>query len=166
MAHCASFHHSKHSLRRAASVLAVSVLAYRSLMPQGIVFPLPRAPAPQRRPRISAHLNLHSPSPATSPPAIMRHAAPGPLREGGAASLGCLAALLLAFQPLPSSAASDVFMGVPRVVDGDTMVVAQQRVRMFGIDAPESKQPCLGPTGEEYACGGWRAASCSVWPTA
>eukprot|EP00887_Chlorella_sp_A99_P002445 scaffold10.g2445.t1 len=74
------------------------------------------------------------------------------LQAGSATSLGCLAALLLACQP-SAAASSDVFLGVPRVVDGDTLVVAQQRVRLFGIDAPETKQMCTRPSGSQYACG-------------
>lgn len=42
--------------------------------------------------------------------------------------------------------------GAVRVIDGDTLDVGGRRVRLFGIDAPESKQFCsAGKT--PYACG-------------
>ncbi|MGB3831945.1 MAG: thermonuclease family protein [Mesorhizobium sp.] len=42
--------------------------------------------------------------------------------------------------------------GTAFVVDGDTLAVAGQRVRLRGIDAPESRQTCR-KAGAEYACG-------------
>jgi len=41
----------------------------------------------------------------------------------------------------------------PRVVDADTLEVAGQRVRLQGIDAPESAQSCRQATGQRYGCG-------------
>ena len=43
--------------------------------------------------------------------------------------------------------------GRPRVVDGDSLEVAGHRVRLFGIDAPESMQDCRDKRGRTYACG-------------
>ena len=43
--------------------------------------------------------------------------------------------------------------GTPRVVDADTLQVAGQKVRLQGIDAPESAQSCRQPTGRSYLCG-------------
>ena len=39
-----------------------------------------------------------------------------------------------------------------RVVDGDTLVLDDKRIRLFGIDAPEMKQSCSRETGK-YLCG-------------
>ncbi|KEO56160.1 hypothetical protein TP2_01175 [Thioclava pacifica DSM 10166] len=50
-------------------------------------------------------------------------------------------------------AAASTVTGVPRVVDGDTLVVQNTRVRLFGIDAPEAKQRCETATGAAWACG-------------
>lgn len=46
-----------------------------------------------------------------------------------------------------------VIGGVPRIIDGDTLDVDGRRVRLYGIDAPESAQPCTDAQGREYACG-------------
>jgi endonuclease YncB( thermonuclease family) len=43
--------------------------------------------------------------------------------------------------------------GKPRVIDGDTIVLANQRIRLHGIDAPESKQKCMKADGSLYPCG-------------
>jgi hypothetical protein len=43
--------------------------------------------------------------------------------------------------------------GIARVVDGDTLEVADTKIRLEGIDAPETKQVCIAGSGEEYACG-------------
>ena len=45
------------------------------------------------------------------------------------------------------------FAGVTRVIDGDTIHVGDTRVRLDGIDAPESTQTCKRATGEDWACG-------------
>jgi endonuclease YncB( thermonuclease family) len=42
--------------------------------------------------------------------------------------------------------------GPARVIDGDTLEVAGVRVRLWGIDAPESRQTCEAD-GQDYACG-------------
>lgn len=45
--------------------------------------------------------------------------------------------------------------GGATVIDGDTLAVAghRARIRLFGIDAPESSQPCLDGKGSRYDCG-------------
>ena len=42
---------------------------------------------------------------------------------------------------------------VPRIVDADTLDVAGQKVRLQGIDAPESGQSCRQAGGQRYQCG-------------
>jgi hypothetical protein len=38
------------------------------------------------------------------------------------------------------------------VIDGDTLQIAQTRIRLFGIDAPEASQTC-DRQGQKWACG-------------
>ena len=45
------------------------------------------------------------------------------------------------------------YFGVPRVVDGDTLVVGATKVRLEGIDAPETDQICLNGRGDHWTCG-------------
>ena len=42
--------------------------------------------------------------------------------------------------------------GPPRIIDGDTIDIAGQRIRLHGIDAPESKQTCRRK-GRPWNCG-------------
>jgi endonuclease YncB( thermonuclease family) len=43
--------------------------------------------------------------------------------------------------------------GIPRIVDGDTIEISQVKIRLSGIDAPETDQLCLDAKGEKWACG-------------
>ena len=43
--------------------------------------------------------------------------------------------------------------GKPRVIDGDTIEIAGERIRLHGIDAPEIKQTCWTSKGKEQKCG-------------
>jgi endonuclease YncB( thermonuclease family) len=52
----------------------------------------------------------------------------------------------------PSSYANEV-EGLARVVDGDTLVIGKQRIRLHGIDAPEQKQLCRKKENFDWACG-------------
>ena len=41
-----------------------------------------------------------------------------------------------------SDVAQDALVGLAQVIDGDTMIIGQTRVRLEGIDAPEAAQTC------------------------
>lgn len=47
---------------------------------------------------------------------------------------------------------AQVITGSATAADGDSLVVAGQKVRLFGIDAPELNQTCQRD-GETWACG-------------
>lgn len=71
-----------------------------------------------------------------------------------AARAGALCAALLLVAAPPALAVEQALVGPATVVDGDTLVVAGTRVRLFGIDAPETKQSCSRPTSQAaYSCG-------------
>ena len=65
-------------------------------------------------------------------------------------------ALCLALLPaLPAGA--ETLTGRARVVDGDTLDIAGDTVRLFGIDAPEHGQICERADGSGWGCGDWAA---------
>jgi endonuclease YncB( thermonuclease family) len=43
--------------------------------------------------------------------------------------------------------------GRASVIDGDTIEIQGQRIRLWGVDAPESDQLCRGQGGNHYQCG-------------
>ena len=63
---------------------------------------------------------------------------------------------------LGSPAQAESVSGTPRVIDGDTLEVAGTRIRLYGVDAPESKQSCQRKNGQEYRCGVLRPL-CPSW---
>lgn len=50
----------------------------------------------------------------------------------------------------------EIYSGIPHIIDGDTLIVEGERVRLHGIDAPEQKQSCSDEK-KNWACG--RAAT-------
>src|SRR5690348_14618820 len=65
----------------------------------------------------------------------------------GVTSLVVVATLV----PIPAKAGD--LIGRASVVDGDTVEIQSQHIRIFGIDAPESSQLCTDKAGAEYRCG-------------
>ena len=43
--------------------------------------------------------------------------------------------------------------GTASVIDGDTIEIRGERIRLDAIDAPESSQPCPDAAGKQYRCG-------------
>lgn len=62
---------------------------------------------------------------------------------------------VLALMLGPLAAGADEVQGRARVADGDTMTVSGEKVRLFGIDAPELHQSCARADGTAWACGAW-----------
>lgn len=67
----------------------------------------------------------------------------------GAHGRGLIGIALLA---TPAFAAEPI-VGRASVTDGDTIVIHGTRIRLFGIDAPESAQLCQDAAGKDYRCG-------------
>jgi len=61
--------------------------------------------------------------------------------------------LLLATLVPRTLAAEENIAGRASVVDGDTIEIHGTRIRLWGIDAPESDQLCRGGDSELYRCG-------------
>lgn len=49
--------------------------------------------------------------------------------------------------------AQSALVGAASVIDGDTIEIHGHRVRLSGIDAPESDQLCRGSDSSQYYCG-------------
>jgi endonuclease YncB( thermonuclease family) len=53
----------------------------------------------------------------------------------------------------PDQSSAQILTGQASVIDGDTLEIHGQRIRMAGIDAPESRQICADVNGKLYRCG-------------
>jgi endonuclease YncB( thermonuclease family) len=55
---------------------------------------------------------------------------------------------------IPASAQNhNTISGTPRIVDGDTLAIGEVKIRLEGIDAPETDQVCLDANAAKWACG-------------
>src|SRR6202451_4268765 len=48
---------------------------------------------------------------------------------------------------------SDDMTGQASIIDGDTLEIHGTRIRLWGVDAPESGQLCRGDDSLQYRCG-------------
>lgn len=65
-------------------------------------------------------------------------------------------ALVIAVLPVSLMRADDP--GRVRVIDGDTIAIADRTIRLFGIDAVEHDQTCRDSAGRDWDCAAWSAA--------
>ena len=63
------------------------------------------------------------------------------------------AAVLAAVAVLATHAKADTLEGAASIVDGDTIEVHGQQIRLLGIDAPEAAQTCWDAAGKSWPCG-------------
>ncbi|WP_246272617.1 thermonuclease family protein [Phyllobacterium pellucidum] len=63
--------------------------------------------------------------------------------------LAAAAALLAA----PALGSNETIIGRASVIDADTIEIHGQRIRLFGVDAPEGRQTCQDADGKTYRCG-------------
>lgn len=60
---------------------------------------------------------------------------------------------LLLLVALSGSALADDLIGKASLIDGDTLEIHGTRIRLWGIDAPESSQLCRADDSIQYRCG-------------
>jgi endonuclease YncB( thermonuclease family) len=54
---------------------------------------------------------------------------------------------------LPAFSKENDIVGVASVTDGDTLEIHGTKIRLHGVDAPESSQMCLDKESKQYRCG-------------
>jgi endonuclease YncB( thermonuclease family) len=62
-------------------------------------------------------------------------------------------ALVLLPALVPAAARAADITGVPKIREGDQIVIGSSRIRLAGIDAPSVDQLCLNNAGERWTCG-------------
>ncbi|QRM27890.1 thermonuclease family protein [Microvirga sp. VF16] len=72
-----------------------------------------------------------------------------------------LLTLFLTLLSFPASA--QPIRGQATVIDGDTIEIAGTRIRLHGIDAPESGQTCQDARGRDFRCGQRAAFALADW---
>ena len=65
----------------------------------------------------------------------------------------CIVSSSLALVLLPAKALAADIQGQARVVDGDTIHIGKNKIRLHGIDAPETKQECIDTNGNPWMAG-------------
>ena len=71
--------------------------------------------------------------------------------------MGRLLVVVILVVSLAWPAVAQEHSGIPRVVDGNTIIIIFQNIRLFGIEAPNAEQLCE-IDGESWLCG-WEATN-------
>lgn len=74
-------------------------------------------------------------------------------RPVASALVGVVALGVIAAVPARDTAAREAVSGVAQVIDGDTLDIKGERIRLEGIDAPEISQSCPRRVFGTWACG-------------
>lgn len=98
-------------------------------------------------PLVLGSRNKPAPLPTWSMRLIHRH----PQLRATTRLIGTLVAL--AVVTLATGAVADDLTGQASVIDGDTLEIHGTRIRLWGVDAPESSQLCRGEDSLQYRCG-------------
>jgi endonuclease YncB( thermonuclease family) len=71
-----------------------------------------------------------------------------------AALLGCAILILTFWRPVEPMLVpgAPLLTGTAEIIDGDTIAIGRDRIRLWGIDAPETDQPCR-LDGKGWQCG-------------
>lgn len=85
-----------------------------------------------------------------------------PLREFRGQQLRFPIFLSILLASIPAAYAQQI-AGQASVIDGDTIEIAGTRIRLHGIDAPESSQRCQDAKGRDYRCGQRAAFALADW---
>ena len=64
---------------------------------------------------------------------------------------------------VPSLGYASPYIGVPRIIDGDSLEVQEQTIRLYGIDAVERSQRCCSSDGQKYRCGRQATQALKTW---
>jgi endonuclease YncB( thermonuclease family) len=65
--------------------------------------------------------------------------------------------------PSASASTGNVLAGTASVIDADTLDIGKQRIRLVGVDAPESGQKCLDANAKLVRCGTISANALDQW---
>jgi endonuclease YncB( thermonuclease family) len=77
--------------------------------------------------------------------------------------MGLRILLLILLLVPPRLAMAEILAGRATVIDGDTLEIHGERVRILDIDAPESRQLCTDAIGAAYRCGQRAALALADW---
>jgi endonuclease YncB( thermonuclease family) len=70
---------------------------------------------------------------------------------------------LVVFALVSSAASAGTIAGRATVIDGDTLEIHGERIRILDIDALESRQTCQGQDGAAWRCGQEAALALADW---